>query len=523
MCSGLDKKKPHNSNLTFRAHSVHLVTLDIFTHQCNIFGRISFQLSKTVVENPTMQTMDIDKDTYANKPRKKDYIGVTFSANFQWWKRPSGVAAVCLGLLCVLLLAGIIGLSVYYTRVIGHYYSAERFQTSSLNNLTKERDQLKTSYTTPTKERNQLKTSYNTLTKERNQLQTSYNTLTKERDQLQTSYNTLTKERDQLQTRYNTLTKERDQLQTSSNTLTKERDQLQTSYHTLTKERDQLQTSSNTLTKERDQLQTSSNTLTKERDQLQTSSNTLTKERDQLQTSYNTLTKERDQLQTSYHTLTKERDQLQTSSNTLTKERDQLQTSSNTLTKERDQLQTSSNTLTKERDQLQTSSNTLTKERDQLQTSYNTLTKERDHLKEELNKQSCGWKKFKSSLYYLSTEKKSWTESRQDCLGRGAHLVIINSKEEQEFIHEWSGCLEIYLGFHDTNTEGVWEWINDGALDQSSAPVTTYWRDGEPNDANQAEDCAHLSKKASDPLKSWNDVPCTTNIHWMCEKTTSTL
>ncbi|XP_031670534.1 C-type lectin domain family 4 member K-like [Oncorhynchus kisutch] len=480
MCSGLDKKKTHNSNLTFRAHSVHLVTLDIFTHQCNIFGRISFQLSKTVVENPTMQTMDIDKDTYANKPRKKDYIGVTFSANFQWWKRPSGVAAVCLGLLCVLLLAGIIGLSVYYTRVIGHYCSAERFQTSSLNNLTKERDQLKTSYTTPTKERNQLKTSYSTLTKERNQLQTSYTTLTKDRDQLQTSYNTLTKERDQLQSRYNNLTKERDPLQNSYNTLTRERDQLQTRY--------------NTLTKERDQLQTRYNTLTKEKNQLQTSSNTLTKEKDLLQTSYNTLTKERDQ----------------------------LQTSSNTLTKERDQLQTSSNTLTKEKYQLQTSYNTLTKERDQLQTSYNNLTEERDHLKEELNKQSCGWKKFKSSLYYLSTEKKSWTESRQDCLGRGAHLVIINSREEQEFIHEWSGCLEIYLGFHDTNTEGVWEWINDGTLDQSSAPVTTYWRNGEPNDANQGEDCAHLSKMASDPLKSWNDVPCTMNKHWMCEKTHET-
>ncbi|XP_045569434.1 hepatic lectin isoform X2 [Salmo salar] len=237
------------------------------------------------VENPTMQTMDIDKDTYANKPRKKDDIGVTFSANFQWWKRPSGVAAVCLGLLYVLLLAGIIGLSVYYNRVIGHYYSAARFQTSSLNNL----------------------------------------------------------------------------------------------------------------------------------------------------------------------------------------------------------------------------------------------TKERDHLKEELNKQSSGWQKFESSWYYLSTEKKSWTESRQDCLKRGAHLVIINSKKEQEFIHEWSGCLDIYLGFHDTNTEGVWEWINDGALGQSSAPGTTYWRDGEPNDADQGEDCAQLSNKVSDPLKSWNDVPCTTALHWMCEKTPSTL
>uniref|UniRef100_A0AAZ3Q1K0 C-type lectin domain-containing protein n=1 Tax=Oncorhynchus tshawytscha TaxID=74940 RepID=A0AAZ3Q1K0_ONCTS len=41
---------------------------------------------------------------------------------------------------------------------------------------------------------------YNTLTKERDQLQTSYSSLSKEREQLQTSYNNLTKERDQLQT-----------------------------------------------------------------------------------------------------------------------------------------------------------------------------------------------------------------------------------------------------------------------------------------------------------------------------------
>ncbi|XP_036790037.1 CD209 antigen-like protein E isoform X1 [Oncorhynchus mykiss] len=93
-------------------------------------------------------------------PCKKDGAGDQHSVSCQWWKRYSGAAAVCLGLLCVLLLAGIIGLFLY--------------------------------------QKNQL-TSSNTLTEERDQLQTCGNNLTEERDQLQTSNNTLIRERDQLQ------------------------------------------------------------------------------------------------------------------------------------------------------------------------------------------------------------------------------------------------------------------------------------------------------------------------------------
>ncbi|XP_045569554.1 C-type lectin domain family 4 member M isoform X1 [Salmo salar] len=404
-----------------------------------------------------IKTIDIDDHIYNNKrpimPCKKDGVGDQHSVFCQWWKKYSGAAAVCLGLLCVLLLAGIIGLLLY--------------------------------------QRNQL---------------TSSNTLTKEWEQLQISGNNLTVERDQLQTGNNTLIKERDQLQTSSNILTEERDLLQTSNNTLTKERDQLQTSSNNLTEERGLLQTSNNTLIKERDQLQTSYNTLTKERDQLQTSHNTLTKERDQLQTSYNTLTKEKDQLQTSYNTLTKERDQLQTNYNTLTKEKDQLQTSYNTLTKERDQLQTSCNTLTKERDQLQ-------KEIERLKQSSVEKVCpqGWKKLGSSCYYVSTESKSWEESRQDCRNRGADLVVINSQEQQTLVNWLCGRKNyVWIGLTDSVTEGTWKWVDNTPL------TTKYWNSGETN-GGRAENCVYFYSRSSDTGEWW-DYDCSYKYRWICEK-----
>ncbi|XP_071264289.1 centrosomal protein of 135 kDa-like [Salvelinus alpinus] len=352
------------SNITFNPHSVHYVKF-VLTNQYNTFGCIRFQLSKTVVENATMQTMDIDEDTYPNKP------SLTFSVHFQWWKRPSGVAAVCLGLLCVLLLAGILGMFVYYG-VIDHHYLTERNQQASYSLLTKERDQSQ-----------------------------------KEKDQLQTSYNTLTKERDQLQTSYNTLTKERDQLQKSLATKTKEKDQLHNSLTTQTQERDQLQNSLNKKSKERDQLQNSLNTRTTERDQLQNNLNTRTTERDQLQNVLTTRTKDRDQQQNSLKVMIAERDQLKNSLNSRTKERDQLQNSLTTKTKDKDQLQNKLTTITLERDQLQ--------------------TRLRFYEKPCLD----GWWKFGTSCYYVSSTMKGAANGQKECRTMGADLVIINSKEEQ--------------------------------------------------------------------------------------------
>ncbi|XP_045578958.1 uncharacterized protein isoform X4 [Salmo salar] len=388
--------------------------------------------------------------TVLENGKKSQLVSTTLTTiHFQWWKRPSSVAVVCV------LLAVIIGLWDSYA--------------------------------------------------ERDRLQNSLNTRTTEKDQLQNSLNTWTKERDQPLNSLNFRTTERDQLQNSVNTRTTERDQLQNSLNTWTTERDQLQNSLNTWTTERNQLQNSLNTRTTERDQLQNSLNTRTTERDQLQNSLNTRTTERDQLQNSLNTRTTERDQLQNSLNTRTTERDQLQNSLNTRTTERDQLQNSLNTWTKERDKLRKSLNTTTMERDQLQ-------KEIDRLNCKING-SCpeGWRRFGCSCYYVSTEGKSWEESRQDCLERGADLVIINSEEEQTFINGFESLIFSWIGLTDSVTEGTWKWV-DGTL------LTTprYWDDGQPNGGTY-QNCGGIIYKSSGQGALW-DFECIYSKQWICEK-----
>ncbi|KAI4889630.1 hypothetical protein NFI96_026556 [Prochilodus magdalenae] len=160
----------------------------------------------------------------------------------------------------------------------------------------------------------------------------------------------------------------------------------------------------------------------------------------------------------------------------------------------------------------------LTAERDQLQTSYTNLTVERDQLQkkllelEEVNKQ--GWRYFDSSIYYITTKKKSWSESRQDCRQREADLVVINSPEEQEFISRVFGDWEAWIGLTDSDTEGVWKWVDGSEL------TTSFWWPGEPNDHGGNEDCAITNIRFAEPksVLTWADFPCTHPVVGICKK-----
>ncbi|KAJ0022149.1 hypothetical protein NQD34_009638, partial [Periophthalmus magnuspinnatus] len=69
---------------------------------------------------------------------------------------------------------------------------------------------------------------------------------------------------------------------------------------------------------------------------------------------------------------------------------------------------------------------------------------------------------FRGSFYYASEMKRTWEESRSYCQEHGADLIVINSKEEQEFVKIFPGRL--WIGLSDRETEGVWKWVDGSPL-----------------------------------------------------------
>ncbi|XP_034546802.1 CD209 antigen-like protein E [Notolabrus celidotus] len=162
-------------------------------------------------------------------------------------------------------------------------------------------------------------------------------------------------------------------------------------------------------------------------------------------------------------------------------------------------------------------------QRDQLQRSdeakLNDMSYDLQHLVKQVRKivkmmvrvrdLQCetGWKNFSGSCYYISTEKKSWTSSREDCIAKGADLVIIDSQEEKDFLSGLaSSGANIWIGLTDNVQEGTWMWV-DG-----SRVTTTYWGDGQPNSEGN-QDCGEMVKKGE-----WNDDICYAKNIWICEK-----
>ncbi|XP_004647213.1 C-type lectin domain family 4 member E [Octodon degus] len=121
------------------------------------------------------------------------------------------------------------------------------------------------------------------------------------------------------------------------------------------------------------------------------------------------------------------------------------------------------------------------------------------------------WKHFQSSCYFFSTDVMTWTESLKNCSGMGAHLVVINTEKEQEFLfYVKPKNNEYFIGLTDQVVEGQWQWVDDTPFSLS------FWDVGEPNNIVSVEDCVTI-RDSSNPRKNWNDVTCFFTKFRICE------
>ncbi|KAM9115036.1 uncharacterized protein ACDP82_018481 isoform 2-T2 [Pangshura tecta] len=118
-----------------------------------------------------------------------------------------------------------------------------------------------------------------------------------------------------------------------------------------------------------------------------------------------------------------------------------------------------------------------------------------------------GWAWFQRTCYHFSESTKTWHEAKQSCSDYGAHLVIINTKEEQAFLVKNRTKSRVYwLGLSDKKVESQWLWVDGSPLKLS------FWSTGEPNDSSN-EDCGTMAIDGR-----WNDINCYRTDYWICEK-----
>nr|XP_004610701.1 unnamed protein product [Sorex araneus] len=120
------------------------------------------------------------------------------------------------------------------------------------------------------------------------------------------------------------------------------------------------------------------------------------------------------------------------------------------------------------------------------------------------------WKPFGSTCYFFSSDTKNWTDSEKNCTGMQAHLLVVDSKEEQDFINNNVKLFNgYYLGLSDLKN-GHWEWVNETPYNHS----VTFWHPGEPS--FDYEHCVMLNFR---PIQNWgwNDVTCNEPLNSICE------
>ncbi|KAK1793247.1 hypothetical protein P4O66_011643 [Electrophorus voltai] len=163
----------------------------------------------------------------------------------------------------------------------------------------------------------------------------------------------------------------------------------------------------------------------------------------------------------------------------------QLQSEHNSLIESKKALQNKHSEDTKTIASLQSDMNRMTRLKNDLSSQNHDLQEEKRKLKSQITnlEDNCGkclpnWLLMNNTCYYFAVSdavsRKSWAGGRLECTKKGADLLVIDTKEKQEFITDTLKALRynlpfsyrngFWIGLKDDHTEGIWKWLNKTTL-----------------------------------------------------------
>ncbi|KAM7180968.1 C-type lectin domain family 5 member A-like isoform 1-T3 [Macrochelys suwanniensis] len=113
------------------------------------------------------------------------------------------------------------------------------------------------------------------------------------------------------------------------------------------------------------------------------------------------------------------------------------------------------------------------------------------------------WTFQRGKCYFFSVQEKTWNASQRACFEANSNLVIINSKEELEFLHNNTKAEDYFIGLSVRGTEGRWKWIDNTDLN------TDIFILGLNSDTS---DCVVIG------LTVVGTISCSVPNRWICEK-----
>ncbi|MBZ3870509.1 Asialoglycoprotein receptor 2 [Sciurus carolinensis] len=168
----------------------------------------------------------------------------------------------------------------------------------------------------------------------------------------------------------------------------------------------------------------------------------------------------------------------------------------------------------------------LEKQQQELKADHATLLLHLKHFPVDLRTLTCqmvffqsngteccpvNWVEYEGSCYWFSRAGKTWSEADKYCQLENAHLVVINSREEQKFILQHTGAFHIWIGL--TDSDGSWKWV-DGTDYRHSYKnwAITQPDNWQGHELGGSEDCAEILTDGR-----WNDNFCQQVNRWACE------